>query len=124
MHSTTNREVRAYTEAANYVVMPKSIEGNDWWLMKQDGTTYTVDLAAKTCTCADFRKRRVACKHQALAAFHAEAELPAEERIPVEEAEAEGPSLDDELRFGDQDEDRCQRLAQARRERDLLWPTD
>lgn len=85
MKSTTkpaDRQARAYKEAGSYLVMPASIEGNDWWVNKRNGGTYTVDLTAGTCDCPDHTRRKVACKHIHLAQFHAEAEAPQQERLP------------------------------------------
>ena len=32
-------------------------------LMKMDGTTYSVNLVAGTCSCPDHQKRQLTCKH-------------------------------------------------------------
>lgn len=103
----SDRQARAYQEAGSYLVMPASVEGNDWWVSKLNGSTYTVDLTAGTCTCPDFQKRGSICKHQHLAAFHAEAEAPQQERIP--EPAPSRPVMSEE------------RYQQALRDREALW---
>lgn len=80
MNSTTkthrpDRAIRAYQEAANYLVLPASVEGNDYWVTKQDGTFYTV--AGGSCDCPDFRKRGGKCKHIHLVELHLQSEAPA-----------------------------------------------
>ena len=107
---TTDRQVRAYQEAALYLVLPHSPEANDWQVVKTDGTFYVVDADATTCTCPDHVNRATICKHIHLVRFHLEADAP--------ESEAKRPSIQDEIALGLQDEDR---YARARRDRDLLW---
>lgn len=101
MNSNTDRQVRAYREAANYLVLPASIEGNDYWVTKKDGTFYTV--AAGTCDCPDFKKRGGKCKHIHLVELHEQAEAPAQ-------VKPSRPALTPE------------REAQIRRDIATLWP--
>lgn len=75
--ASTDRQARAYQQAGEYIISPASCDGNDWQVIKNTGQFYTVDVAAGTCDCPDFRKRGGKCKHQHLVSFHLEAEAPA-----------------------------------------------
>lgn len=110
----TDRQVRAYQEAGSYVVLPASIEGNDWWVTKSSGTRYTVDATANTCTCPDHQNRQSICKHIHLVRFHLEADAPAPVMVaaPLPVAAADNPFapvMD------------AEREARIRRDMDYLW---
>lgn len=90
MHSTTNRPttdraLRAYEQASEYLVLPLNPGANDWDVSKiSTGTSYRVDLDRATCTCPDHVRRGIACKHLHLARFHAAADAQVPE--PIAEA--------------------------------------
>jgi hypothetical protein len=118
----TDRQVRAYEQAAEYLVVPATPERNDWQVIHRSGRAYTADLDAHTCTCPDFQKRGGVCKHQHLARFVADAETPTQERIPAEEEEL-SPEYAAQLTAELQAETDAEmnRIARARREREALW---
>lgn len=65
---TTDRALRAYQEAGNYLVLPGEAEGS-YDVVKRDGTTYTV--TGDTCECPDHVHRGGRkCKHLALVDLH------------------------------------------------------
>lgn len=118
----TDRQIRAYEQAAEYLVVPATPERNDWQVIHRSGRAYTVDLDAHTCTCPDFQKRGGVCKHQHLAQFVADAEAPTQERTPVEDEELSpeyAAQLTAELNAETDAEMEC--ITRARRDRDLLW---
>jgi len=107
--ASKDRQVRAYAQACEYLIVPASPLANDWDVIHTSGRSYRVDLDANTCTCADHTRRAVACKHLVMVRWEAESIAPANPRdvrpvsTPVVDAEA---------------------IARARRDRDLLWPAD
>jgi hypothetical protein len=65
----TNRAQTASEQAHLYLVFPKSVDRNDYTVLKLDGSAdYTVDLDQRTCTCPD---RAECCKHYYMARKHA-----------------------------------------------------
>jgi len=120
----TSPVVRAYEQADQYVVMPKSIEGNDWWVTKRDGTAYTVDLDAPRCDCPAFHSRRNpgTCKHVELVRLHVAMDAQAPTSNPFEEEEMDpeyAAQLTAELNAETDAE--MDRIAHERAEWNTLW---
>jgi hypothetical protein len=115
---STDRKLRAYAEAANYLVTPGTPGGTDWEVIHLDGHGYTVDPVAGTCECPDHRRRGTACKHIELVKLHVAAEAmigpePDEELCLV--AEESGDHRAEELRV------EAAREAKVLADRALLW---
>lgn len=93
-----DRQLRALQQADDYVVFETVGTQTGWTVQKirgeDAGTSYQVDTTAKTCTCMDFEKRKLACKHQHLVNFHVQAEAPA----PVRTSQVGKSSLTPERR--------------------------
>lgn len=65
---TTDRACRATAQADRYLVVPASLDTNDFLLIKRDGSgEYTVNLDTQVCTCPDHQKRGTTCKHYYIA---------------------------------------------------------